>query len=68
MTSSGKVCNFLYLYRLSGQTRYILEILTNNFELFLDTLTNQNRFLIFALGDCNAKITGIKTLQIVMIA
>lgn len=62
------MCNFLYLYRLSGQTRYILEILTNNFELFLDTLTNQNRFLIFALGDYNAKITGIKTLQIVMIA
>ena len=60
------MCNFLYLYRLSSQTRYVLEILTDNFELFLDTLTNQNRFLISALGDYNAKITGTKTLQIVM--
>ena len=66
ITISGKVCNFLYLYRLSSQTRYVLEILTDNFELFLNTLTNQNRFLIFALGDYNAKITGTKTLQIVM--
>ena len=60
----GKVCNFLCLYRSPSQTRHTFETFADNLELTPDTLTNNNPFLIVAIGGCNAKtqkqLTGIK--------
>ena len=55
---SGKLCSFLCLYRSSSQTRDIFETFADNFGLTLDSIINKNPFLIFALGDLNAKTTN----------
>ena len=55
---AGKLCSFLCLYRSPSQTRDIFEIFDDNFELTLDAIINKNPFLIFALGDFNAKGTN----------
>ena len=47
----GKMCNFLGLHRSPSQTR-------DTFETFADTLTNNNPFLIVAIGDFNVKTTN----------
>ena len=54
----GKLCSFLYLYRLPSQTGDIFETFADNFELTLDTIVNKNLFLLVALGDFNAKTTN----------
>ena len=52
------MCNFLCLYRSPSQTRDTFETFADNLELTLDTLTNNNPFLIVAIGDFNAKTTN----------
>ena len=49
------MCNFLCLYRSPSQTREIFGTFADNFELTLDSIINNNPFLIVALGDFNAK-------------
>ena len=54
----GKMCNFLCLYRSPSQTRDTFEAFADNLELTLDTRTNNNPFLIDAIGDFNTKTTN----------
>ena len=54
----GKMCNFLCLYRSPSQTRDTFEGFADNLQLTLDTLNNNNPFLIVAIGDFNAKTTN----------
>ena len=53
-----KMRNFLCLYKSPSQTRDTFETFADNLELTLDTLTNNNPFLIAAIGDFNAKTTN----------
>ena len=53
----GKAWNFLCLYRSPSQIRDTFETFADNLELTLDTLTNNNPFLIVAIGNFNAKTT-----------
>ena len=52
------MCNFLCLYRSPIQTWEIVEAFADNLELTLDTLINENPFLIVAVGDFNTKTTN----------
>ena len=56
--TDGKVWNFLCFYRSPSQTRDTFESVADNLELTLDTLTNNNPFLIVGIGDFNAKATN----------
>ena len=47
----GQVRNFLCLYRSPSETRETFETFADNLELTLDTLINNNLFLIAATGD-----------------
>ena len=49
--------NFLCLYRSPSQIRDTFETFADNLELTLDTLTNNNTFLIVAIDNFNAKTT-----------
>ena len=52
---SGKICNFISLYRSPSQTQDKLEKLIDNLELNLETLCQNNPFLTVLIGDLNAK-------------
>ena len=51
----GKLCNFISLYLSPSQSLDVFEKFADNFELNLDKVTNRNPYLIFILGDFNAK-------------
>ena len=51
----GKICNFIYLYRSPSQTQDKFEKFIDNLELHLETLCQNNPFLIVLIGDLNAK-------------
>ena len=51
------MCKILCLYRSLSQTRDTFETFTDNLELTFDTFTNNNPFIIVAIGDFNAKTT-----------
>ena len=51
----GKICNFISLYRSPSQTQDKFEKFINNLELNLETLCQNNPFLIVLIGDLNAK-------------
>ena len=51
----GKICNFNSLYRPPSQTQDKLEKFIDNLELNLETLCQNNPFLIVLIGDLNAK-------------
>ena len=55
---AGKVCNFISLYRLPSQSHDIFETFADNLELNLDTIANENPYLIVILGDFNAKLSN----------
>ena len=50
--------NFLCLYKSPSQARDTSETFADNLELTLNTLINNNPFLIVAIGDFNAKTTN----------
>ena len=52
---AGKVCIFIPLYRSPNQSHNIFETFVDNLELNLDTIANENLYLIVILGDFNAK-------------
>ena len=51
----GKICNFISLYRSPSQTQDEFEKFIDNLELNLETLCQNNPFLIVLIGDLNAK-------------
>ena len=51
----GKICNFISLYRFPSQTQDEFEKFIDNLELNLETLCQNNPFLIVLIGDLNAK-------------
>ena len=50
-------------YRSPSETRDTLETFADNLELTLDKLTNNNLFLIVAIGDFNAGTTVIRMIR-----
>ena len=52
------MCNFLCLYRSPSQTPKTFETFADNLQLTLDTLTNNNPFLIVVIA---VKSTGFET-------
>ena len=50
-----KICNFISLYRSRSQTQDESEKFIDNLELNLETLCQNNPFLIVLIGDLNAK-------------
>ena len=58
-----KMCNFFCLYRSPSQTPKTFETFANNLQLTLDTLTNNNPFLIVIIGHFNVKTTGFATVN-----
>ena len=58
INTGEKVCNFLCLYKSPSQTRETFKVFADNLELSVDTLTNNNPFLIVAISDFNAKTTN----------
>ena len=51
----AKVCNFISLYRSRSQTQDEFEKFVDNLELNLETLCQDNPFLIVLIGDLNVK-------------
>ena len=51
----GKICNFISLYISPNQTQDEFEKFIDNLELNLETLCQNNPFLIVLIGDLNAK-------------
>ena len=51
----GKICNFISLYRSPSQTQDEFEKFIDNLELNLETLCQNNPFLIVLTGDLNVK-------------
>ena len=51
----NKLCSFISFYRSPNQSYDDFESFLDNFELTLDTLTQNKPFLMVALGDFNAK-------------
>ena len=51
----GKICNVISLYRSPSQTQDEFEKFIDNLELNLETLCQNNPFLITLIGDLNAK-------------
>ena len=55
---AGKVCNLISLYQSPSQSHDIFETFADNLELNLDTIANENPYLIVILGDFNAKLSN----------
>ena len=51
----GKICNFISLYRSPSQTQGEFKKFIDNLELNLETLCQNNPFLIVLIEDLNAK-------------
>ena len=51
----SKICNFISLYRSPSQTQDEFKKFIDNLELNLETLCQNNPFLIVLIGDLNAK-------------
>ena len=51
----GKICNFIFLYRSRSQAQDEFEKFVDNLELNLETLCQDNPFLIVLIGDLNVK-------------
>ena len=51
----GKSCNFISLYRSPSQSSDSFQEFTDNLQLSLDKISNQNPFLTVVLGDFNTK-------------
>ena len=52
---AGKICNFISLYRSPSQTQDEFEKIVDNLESNLESLCQNNPFLIASTGDLNAK-------------
>ena len=51
----GKICNFISLYRSSSQIQGKFEKFIDNFQLNLETLCQNNPFIIVLIGNLNTK-------------
>ena len=51
----GKICNFISLYRSPSQTQDEFKKIIDNLELNLETLCQNNPFVMVLIGDLNAK-------------
>ena len=51
----GKICNFISLYRSLSQTQDKFEKFIDDLESNLETLCQNNLFLVVLIGDLNAK-------------
>ena len=58
ISSGGKLCNFISLYRSPSQSLDAFEKFADNFEPNLEKVTNKNPYLIVILGDFNAKLSS----------
>ena len=55
MSFGGKIYNFISLFHSPSQLNEVFQTFADNFELNLDTITNQNPYLIVIHGDFSAK-------------
>ena len=51
-----KLCRFIALYRSPSQTQDDFLLFSQNFELTLEKLSENNPYLLAAIGDFNAKL------------
>ena len=51
----SKICNFISLYRSHNQTADNFDSFLDNLKLNLDAMTDNNPFLVVAIGDFNAR-------------
>ena len=51
----SKICNVISLYRSSNQTTDNFDCILDNLKLNLDAMTDNNPFLVVAVGDFNAR-------------
>ena len=51
----SKICNFISLYRSPSQTGDNFDSFLDNLKLNLDAMTDNNPFLVVAIGDFNAR-------------
>ena len=51
----SKICNFISLYRSPSQTSDNFDSFLDNLKLNLDAMTDNNPFLVVAIGDFNAQ-------------
>ena len=49
----SKICNFISLYRSPSQTADNFDSFLDNLKLNLDEMTDNNPFLLVAIGDFN---------------
>ena len=52
---SGKLCNFISLYRSPSQTQDEFETFTSNLEIYLDLAVRNNPHLVVVLDNFNVK-------------
>ena len=51
----SKICNFIFFYRSHSQTVDNFDSFLNNLKFNLDAMTDNNPFLVVAIGDFNAR-------------
>ena len=51
----SKICNFISLYRSPSQIADNFDSFLDNLKLNLDAMTDNNPFLVVAIGDFNAR-------------
>ena len=51
----SKICNFISLYRSPSQAAHSFDSFLDNLKLSLDAMTDNNPFLVVAIGDFNAR-------------
>ena len=56
LNTAGKICNFISLYRSPSQIQDEFKKFIDNLELNLETLCQNNPFLIVLIRDLNAKL------------
>ena len=55
MMIGNKICNFITLFRSPSQNQDDFQAFIDNLEINLETLAQENPFLMVVIGDFNAK-------------
>ena len=63
----SKICNFISLYRSPSQTSDNFDSFLDNLKLNLNAMTDNNPYLVVAIGDFNAQSSSCaSTIKVIM--